>query len=140
MLDLQLLRNDVAAVALRLQARGYILDTAKFEKLEARRKVIQTLTQELQAKRNTLSKHIGAAKSKGDDTSALMAEVAGIGGELKELQSELAGVQTELREWLLAMPNLAHPSVAVGTSETAELFQRGLSQLGLEVSERNQSE
>jgi len=117
MLDLQLLRNDVAAVALRLQARGYILDTAKFEKLEARRKVIQTLTQELQAKRNTLSKHIGAAKSKGDDTSALMAEVAGIGGELKELESELAGVQTELREWLLAMPNLAHPSVAVGTSD-----------------------
>ena len=117
MLDLQLLRNDLATVASRLEARGYILDTAKFEKLESRRKVIQTLTQELQAKRNSLSKHIGAAKGRGEDTSALMAEVAGIGGELKELQSELAGVQTELREWLLAMPNLAHPSVAVGTSD-----------------------
>ena len=34
MLDIQTLRNDIAAVAARLATRGYVLDTAKFEQLE----------------------------------------------------------------------------------------------------------
>ena len=75
MLDIQLLRNDLAGVATRLKSRGYELDGGRFEELEANRKSLQTRTQELQAKRNSLSKLIGAAKSKGEDASALMAEV-----------------------------------------------------------------
>src|SRR3972149_5462444 len=81
MLDIQTLRNDLAAVAARLASRGYALDTAKFEQLEAERKTIQTRTQELQAKRNSSSKLIGYAKAKGEDTSASMAEVASLGDE-----------------------------------------------------------
>ena len=81
MLDIQLLRNDLAGVAARLQTRGFVLDTAAFERLEAERKDIQTRTQELQAKRNAVSKQIGAAKVRGEDASALMAEVTGIGDE-----------------------------------------------------------
>jgi len=62
MLDIQTLRNDLANVAARLAARGYQLDTVRFEQLEAERKTIQTRTQELQAKRNATSKLIGQAK------------------------------------------------------------------------------
>ena len=75
MLDIQLLRNDLQGVAARLAARGVTLDTAAFERLEAKRKTVQTQTQELQAKRNQLSKQVGQAKGKGEDASALMAEV-----------------------------------------------------------------
>ena len=117
MLDIQLLRNDLAGVSARLATRGYALDTAKFEIAEAERKSIQTRTQELQAKRNALSKAIGAAKSKGHDASALMAEVAGLGEELGALEHQLADIQAGLREWLLGMPNLPHASVPVGASE-----------------------
>ncbi|HTS21531.1 MAG TPA: serine--tRNA ligase [Casimicrobiaceae bacterium] len=117
MLDIQMLRNDAAGVAARLAARGYALDIARFERLEADRKTIQTRTQELQAKRNTLSKAIGAAKGRGEDTGPLMREVGGIGEELGALEGRLAGVQADLREWLLEMPNLPHSSVAVGRSE-----------------------
>ena len=49
MLDIQLLRNDLQGVAARLAARGVTLDTAAFERLEAKRKTVQTQTQELQA-------------------------------------------------------------------------------------------
>jgi len=59
MLDIQLLRNDLANVAARLATRGFVLDTAIFEQLEGVRKTIQTRTQELQAKRNASSKQIG---------------------------------------------------------------------------------
>ena len=63
MLDIQLLRKDLAGVAVRLRDRGYVLDTEKFHRVEADRKAIQTRTQELQARRNALSREIGAAKS-----------------------------------------------------------------------------
>ena len=116
MLDINLFRNELPAVAAGLAQRGIILDTARFESLERERKDIQTRTQDLQSKRNTLSKAIGAAKGKGEDASALMAEVAGIGAETKHLEGELDRVQAALRDFLLNLPNLTHPSVPVGKS------------------------
>ena len=65
MLDINLFRNDLAAVAAGLGKRGVALDTARFESLEARRKDIQVRTQELQSRRNAASKQIGIAKGKG---------------------------------------------------------------------------
>jgi seryl-tRNA synthetase len=117
MLDIQLLRSDLAHVAARLQQRGYILDTAKFARVEADRKAIQTRTEALQAKRNQLSKQIGAAKGRAENVTGLMAEVGKIGAELTALEGQLTDIQAGLRDWLLEMPNLAHPSVPVGHSE-----------------------
>jgi len=116
MLDINLLRDDLPAVTAGLAKRGIVLDSARFLSLETERKTIQTRTQELQAKRNTLSKAIGAAKGKGEDASALMSEVAGIGAETKRLEGELDRVQSALRDFLLDLPNLTHASVPAGKS------------------------
>jgi len=116
MLDINLFRNDLAGVAAGLAARGVVLDTARFAALEARRKDIQTQTQDAQAKRNALSKQIGIAKGQGVDVTPLMADVAGLGDELKRQESELQLVQTQLRDFLLDLPNLTHSSTPVGKS------------------------
>jgi len=116
MLDINLLRDDLPGVTAGLAKRGVTLDTARFQTLDSERKTIQTRTQDLQAKRNALSKAIGAAKGKGEDASALMAEVAGIGTETKALEAELDRVQGELRDFLLTYPNPTHASVPVGKS------------------------
>ncbi|MGA7748687.1 MAG: serine--tRNA ligase [Gallionella sp.] len=124
MLDIQVLRNDLEGVAARLITRGFLLDTANFEQLEAERKIIQTRTQELQAKRNSSSKLIGQAKAKGEDVSAIMAEVANLGDELKQLEAKLEQVQQELNAFLSVIPNLPYTnldepdkSVPLGKSE-----------------------
>ena len=124
MLDIQLLRHDLAAVASRLASRGFVLDTRKFEQLEAERKQIQTRTQELQAKRNATSKQIGQAKARGEDVSAIMAEVANLGDELKQLETRLEQVQHELNAFLSVIPNMPHESVPHGKSETDNLEVR----------------
>jgi seryl-tRNA synthetase len=116
MLDISLFRHDLAGVAAGLAKRGIALDTAAFEALERERKDIQVRTQELQNRRNVLSKEIGAAKSRGADASALLAEVAGSGDELKSLEAELDRVQAKLRDFLLMLPNLTHASVPAGRS------------------------
>ncbi|MFO1195609.1 MAG: serine--tRNA ligase [Burkholderiaceae bacterium] len=117
MLDPQLLRKDLDAVAARLADRAFVLDTEAFRALESERKTLQSRSEELQARRNALSKQIGALKSKGEDTSAVMAEVAGLGDQLKAATEQTEAVQARLAEWLQTLPNLPHPSVPAGKSE-----------------------
>ena len=117
MLDIQLLRKDLDGVAKRLAARGYTLDAAAFAALEAERRAIQTRTEELQSRRNSLSKQIGAMKGRGEDTTAVMAEVGGIGDEMKASAAQLDDVQARLSKLLLEMPNLPHESVPEGRDE-----------------------
>ena len=116
MLDIQLLRTDIDAVAKRLADRGFQLDVAAFNALESERKTIQTRTQELQSKRNALSKSIGQAKAKGEDTAPLMAEVAGLGDQVAACEKQLEMVQAKLSDLLLVVPNIPHASVPVGKS------------------------
>ena len=124
MLDVQLLRNDINAVAERLAGRGFKLDVDTFTALENERKGLQTRTQELQAKRNASSKQIGIAKSKGEDVSAIMAEVASLGDELKTCETNLAALQDKLNALLLTIPNLPHESVPLGKDEADNIEVR----------------
>ena len=117
MLDIQALRNNLSEVAARLATRGFVLDTARFEQLEAERKTIQTRTQELQAKRNALSKLIGQAKNKGGAGEDVMLEVGVVGYERKQLEAKLPQVLQEMDAFLAVIPNTPHESVPVGKSE-----------------------
>jgi seryl-tRNA synthetase len=68
MLDINLLRKDLASAVARLETRKspqLFLNVDAFTALEAERKSIQTRTEEIQAKRNALSKQIGQLKAKG---------------------------------------------------------------------------
>jgi len=118
MIDIQLLRSDIDAVARQLATRGYALDVAGFRVLEDARKRIQTTTEQLQAQRNALSKQVGQAKAKKDDAQAasLMAQAAELGEKLKALEGENFGTQARLYEFVSLIPNLPHESVPVGTS------------------------
>ena len=124
MIDIQLLRKDIATVAERLATRKFQLDVAGFNALEAERKSIQTRTEELQGKRNALSKQIGMLKGKGEDTSAVMAQVAGLGDELKADEAALTLVQAKLSDFIMAVPNLPHESSPVGTDESGNVEVR----------------
>ena len=124
MLDVQLLRSDLQAVARRLADRGYAFPVAEFEMLEASRKAVQTETQELQARRNQLSKQVGQLKARKEDASHLMAEVNAQADRLKALELELEAVQVKLNEFLLDVPNVPHASVPVGKSADDNLEVR----------------
>src|SRR5579864_252969 len=101
MIDIQQLRKDIDTVAARLATRKFVLDVGAFNALEAERKQIQTRTEELQGRRNSLSKQIGMMKGKGEDASAPMAEVNGIAEELKASAARLDEVQSQFAAFML---------------------------------------
>ena len=129
MLDITLLRKDLDAVVAILQKRKNpqpYLDVDAFRALESERKTLQTRTEELQARRNALSKQIGALKGKGQHTEAdaAMAEVNALKGELEASAARLDQIQHELQTLLLAVPNLPHESVPVGSDEHGNVLLR----------------
>ena len=127
MLDINLLRKDLPSAIARLETRKSpqtFLNVAAFQGLEAERKALQIRTEELQSRRNTLSKQIGQLKSKGEDASAVMAQVSASKAELESSAARLDQIQTELQDLLLAVPNLPHESVPVGTDEQANVEVR----------------
>lgn len=124
MLDPVLLRQNPADLAERLRAtRGYALDVAELESLEADRKRIQVRTQELQSLRNSRSKAIGQAKAKGEDVSAIMAEVAGFADELKASEVQLDQLRERIETIAQGIPNLPAEEVPLGADETENVEQ-----------------
>lgn len=117
MLDSKFLRNDLAETAAKLATRGFELNTEKLAELEARRKALQTSTQELQNERTTKSKSIGQAKARGEDIQPLLDSVAGLGDKLDAAKAELNELLAEIESIALGVPNLPHESVPVGKDE-----------------------
>ena len=129
MLDILLLRKDLDSVVARLQTRKnpqQFLNVEAFKALEAERKTIQTRTEDLQAKRNQLSKQIGMLMGKGekDAAEAAKVEVGQAKVELDAAATRLEQIQGELQTMLAALPNLPHESVPVGEDEQGNVEVR----------------
>ena len=127
MIDPKLLRQTPEDVARNLLRRGHVFDTGAYLALEERRKALQVETENLQKERNTSSKAIGQAKSKGDDVAPLLDAVKNLGERLETSQEDLRSVQTDLREIELGLPNLLQDDVPDGSddSENAEIRRWG---------------
>ena len=131
MLDINLLRKDLAQAVAGLEARKspqQFLNVEAFTALEAERKTIQTRTEEIQAKRNALSKQIGQIKAKGPagqaEVDAVMAQTADIKTELETSAARLEQIQAELHAMLQLVPNLPHASVPRGADEHGNVVVR----------------
>jgi seryl-tRNA synthetase len=118
MIDPKLLRQTTDEVARNLLRRGHTFDAGAYLALEERRKALQVETQDLQNERNTSSKAIGQAKSKGDDVAPLLEAVKDLGDRLESSQEELRSVQADLREIELGLPNLLQDDVPDGNDDT----------------------
>ena len=138
MLDITTLRRDLDGAMARLETRKKpqaFLNVDAFRALESERKTNQTRTEELQARRNSLSKQVGQFKAKGTagaaEADAAMAEVAALKAELENSAARLEQVQSELQAMLLAVPNLPHASVPVGAGEADNVVVRSWSPDGM---------
>ncbi|MCL2022714.1 MAG: serine--tRNA ligase [Betaproteobacteria bacterium] len=118
MLDIQQLRAQLAQITDRLATRGREPDFSAFITLENERKSLQNHTQELQNRRNTLSKQIGILKGKGEDVAEVLAVVSTIKAELEAAEARLTILLEEMNALLLEIPNLPHASVPLGKDET----------------------
>ena len=117
MIDTNLIKANPKDISERLKLRNYIFNEDLFENLEAQRKKYKTETENLQAKRNTLSKEYGLLKKEGKDDKALSKSIESIKIDLDNCSNKLNEIQSSLKEFLLDVPNLPDDSVPSGTDE-----------------------
>lgn len=124
MLDSRYIRTDLAKTKEILATRNYTLDVEKLTALEEQRKDLMVRTQDLQAKRNSLSKSIGQAIREGKDVESIKAEVSAIGEELDSTKKQQDAVLAEIEQIALTIPNLPDESVPVGKDDSENVEVR----------------
>ncbi|MEY4484070.1 MAG: serine--tRNA ligase [Verrucomicrobiota bacterium] len=120
MLDIRLLREKPDYVKERLAQRGgdFVALVDSVLAIDEHRRAAETERQGLQSERNRISKEIGIAKKKGEDTATIEAQVRGIGDRIEEIGREADTLDVQQRDIMLSIPNLPHEACPVG--ETAE--------------------
>ena len=117
MLDPKILKKDIDSISKNLKNKKYILDKKEFLEIDQNRKNIIIETEELQSKKNTISKDIGSFKAEGKNFENLSLEVEKINNFLKEKQELLIKAEENFYNFLLNVPNTLDENVPVGNSE-----------------------
>ncbi|HEX7552025.1 MAG TPA: serine--tRNA ligase [Geothrix sp.] len=121
MLDANLLRNDLDAVAARLSERGYTLDRARYQELDQRRRAILQEAEALKAERNRVSDEVGRLKRAKENADALIAQQRQVGDQIKALELAEREIEAAFKDFLAGIPNPPHASVPSGRDEHANV-------------------
>jgi seryl-tRNA synthetase len=118
MLDIRLIREKPDFVKSRLATRGGD-DAARIDEVlaaDGERRKLETVLQQGNADRKRLSKEIGGARGRGEDSAELEERVRRIGDEIAELVRQTAVTEERQRDLLLNIPNLPHANAPVGST------------------------
>jgi len=118
MLDVKLLRDDLAGVKERMATRGGTVDWDEFSAIDRERRDALANIERLKEKKNRLSGEIGKLKKSAGDAAVQMREVEEVSAAIRASEAPLADVEARFERFMLTVPNLPHPSVTVGKNET----------------------
>ncbi len=122
--DIKHIRENPTWLDNGLERRNLPHQSAMVVQLDAERRALQTQLQELQQKRNDLSKHIGELKRSGGDASALTKEVTRLKTLAPDLESREQEAARKIDELLSSLPNIPADDVPYGKDETSNLELR----------------
>jgi len=117
--DLKWIRENPDALDRSLQRRGDEPVSARVLEIDSTRRTAQTRLQEMQERRNSASKQIGAAMKdgRGEDAEALKAEVSALKDQMEQAETEERAVSGELNDILAGLPNILDDDVPEGADE-----------------------
>ena len=119
MFDVKWIRDNPEAFDRGRARRNLAPLSAEILALDSKRRAAQTSWQEMQARRNDLSKQIGQLKAKKEDASAVMAEVAGLKDTMADAEKVEQDAAKALDDLLASIPNLPADDVPDGHDEKA---------------------
>jgi len=119
MIDLDLLRADPALYQKVCKQKNIDVDIKKFLKIDDARKVLIKDVQEMQTKRNAVSKAFPTMK--GAEKDKAIADMKKLGDDLKNSEAKLGSMQSEWMEMQLLLPSIPLPSVPIGKDDKSNV-------------------
>lgn len=92
--------------------------------IDKERRALLHVTEELKAKRNSVSQEIAQLKKAGENADGVIAEMRKVSEEIKENDDKLRELGDKLKDFLMWVPNLPHESVPVGKSAEENVEDR----------------
>src|SRR5215203_2694279 len=118
MLDVKLLRDDLAQVKVRMATRGAAtVDWEVFVAVDRERRDALASIERLKEQKNRLSGEIGKLKKSGGDASALMRETEEVSEAIRTGEAPLAEIEARFEKFILTVPNLPSSKVKIGKGE-----------------------
>lgn len=123
MIDINVIRNDKAAVKAALEKRGYDADLDGILKLDEERRAVIGRTEALKAEKNKVSADVPRLKKAGENVEPVFARMRELGNEISANDEKLKAVEEKLRHELLCLPNMPDPDVVAGGKENNEIVK-----------------
>lgn len=115
--DIKWIRENPAMFDASLKTRGIEPRSADILTLDEMYRATLSSLQELQAKRNSIAKEIGQAKSTGCDVEKLLAESNCLKDQMGSLEEESKSLKEKIDSYLSSIPQLPSADVPCGLSE-----------------------
>lgn len=112
--DLKAVRDDPRAFDAALKRRGLPVQADTILELDRKHRAVIQRLQELQARRNDVSKQIGQKKARGESADDLVAETGRIKAELPVLESQEREAGKAVQDLLAGLPNIPQADVPEG--------------------------
>jgi seryl-tRNA synthetase len=122
--DLGYFREHLAQFEQMAANRHVQIDFAGFREFDRERRERITATERLKAERNRASEEIARRKRAGEDANELLAQMKRVSEEIKGAGERIAELDARLQQFMLAVPNLPHSSVPLGTDASANVEVR----------------
>lgn len=128
MLDLRRIRDEPREVLERLSVRGGRAEAeaalGRIRELDEERRTLIGEGDALKARRNEVSREVGARKRRGEGADALIAEMGGVNGRIREIDERLREAEGEIEEVLLGLPNAPLAAVPAGGEESNRVVRQ----------------
>ena len=123
MLEIKFIRENLDLVKQSIKNRGLALDLDNFIKLDnSRRKTLSEL-EDLRAEKNKANDEISALLKTKKDAKAKIASMKTIADKIDLLEDSLKAQEKELEAILLAIPNIAHTSIPIGSASQKKIVR-----------------
>ena len=125
MLSLELIRKDPDLVKAAMLSKGEEDCIDLILELDSKRRQAVTEGDELRAKRNEVSRHIGQARSSGESPSEqVLEEMRQVGDNINLLEETVRQLDTEINGFLMGLPNIPRSSALKGEGEDDNIVTR----------------
>jgi seryl-tRNA synthetase len=121
-LDIKLLRDKPKDLEARLKTKDPSIDLGAIIELDAVLRGVIALLENLQAKRNALSKEIGVLKARKENLDPLMQEVAGLGSQISTLTHQRNDLEEQLNYKMACLPNIPSSEATVSLDPKDNVF------------------
>lgn len=117
MLDVKLLRENLAEVKKRLADRQLDISFDAWAESDQRQRALKAKIETLKARKNQASEEIARLKREKQPIDPVLQEMRQVAQEIEQLEGEMKKTEEEIGPFLLRLPNLPHSSVPIGKDE-----------------------